>query len=87
MVEINTKAFLWLVNQEDLFYFNSKVEGEKVELESDEITKTLEILHLLLDIYGKIIAESKDEVSGFLKLSLGFRSKLNNEDMKVEEEK
>lgn len=85
MVEINKKAFLWLVNQENLFYFGSKVEGEKVELVLEGITKTLEILHLLLDIYGKIIAESKDEVSRFLKLSLGFRSELNNEDMKVEE--
>ena len=32
----------------------------------------IEILHLLLDLYGKIIAESKDELSGFLKLSLAL---------------
>ena len=39
------------------------------------------------DISGRINAKTKEEVLGFLKMALGFRSELNNEDIKVEEEK
>ena len=38
------------------------------------------------NISGTINAETREEVLGFLKMSLGFRSELNYEDIKVEEE-
>ena len=39
------------------------------------------------DLSGRIKAERIEEVLGFLKMTLGFRCEVKDEDIKVEEEK